>query len=69
MTYENGTIEQVEVLSNFESEDVGQKAIKELPEQMVAKNTYEVDAVSGASASSRAIKEAVKNAIEKAEKN
>lgn len=69
VTYENGTIEQVEVLSNFESEDVGQKAIKELPEQMVAKNTYEVDAVSGASASSRAIKEAVKNAIEKAEKN
>lgn len=69
VTYENGTIEQVEVLSNFESEDVGQKAIEELPEQMVAKNTYEVDAVSGASASSRAIKEAVKNAIEKAKKN
>lgn len=69
VTYENGTIEQVEVLSNFESEDVGQKAIEELPEQMVAKNTCEVDAVSGASASSRAIKEAVKNAIEKAEKN
>lgn len=69
VTYENGTIEQVEVLSNFESEDVGQKAIEELPDQMVAKNTYEVDAVSGASASSRAIKEAVKNAIEKAEKN
>lgn len=69
VTYENGTIEQIEVLSNFESEDVGQKAIEELPEQMVAKNTYEVDAVSGASASSRAIKEAVKNAIEKAEKH
>ena len=69
VTYENGTIEQVEVLSNFESEDVGQKAIEELPDQMVAKNTYEVDAVSGASASSRAIKEAVKNAIEKAEKS
>ena len=69
VTYEDGTIEQVEVLSNFESEDVGQKAIEELPDQMVAKNTYEVDAVSGASASSRAIKEAVKNAIEKAEKN
>lgn len=69
VTYENGTIEQVEVLSNFESEDVGQKAIEELPGQMVAKNTYEVDAVSGASASSRAIKEAVKNAIEKAQKH
>lgn len=69
VTYENGTIEQVEVLSNFESEDVGQKAIEKLPEQMVAKNTYEVDAISGASASSRAIKEAVKNAIEKAEKH
>lgn len=69
VTYRDGIIEQVEILSNSESEDVGQKAIEELPKQMVAKNTYNVDAISGASASSHAIKEAVKKAIEQANKN
>ncbi|KGO27510.1 hypothetical protein Q757_07790 [Oenococcus alcoholitolerans] len=37
-----------------------------MPKEMVEQNSYQVDAVSGASASSRAIKEAVKNALEKA---
>ena len=37
---------------------------------MVEKNTYDVDAISGASSSSRAMKEAVKQALDTAkEKN
>lgn len=64
--YENNKIEKVDILEQSESEDVGVKAVQKLPKEMVEQNSYQVDAVSGASASSRAIKEAVKNALEKA---
>jgi len=56
-------IKDVEVLKQSESEDYGLKAIKELPEEIVAKNSVDVDSISGASASSKAIKEAVANAL------
>jgi uncharacterized protein with FMN-binding domain len=55
------------VLEQSESEDVGLKAMAELPKQMVAKNTVDVDSVSGASVSSQALKAAVKDALKKAE--
>lgn len=63
VTYQDQRIEDVEVLEESESEDVGQQAMAELPKTMVAENTVDVDAVSGASASSRALKSAVKNAL------
>ncbi len=66
ITYRDHQLGDVEVLEQSESEDVGQRAMAELPKQMVADNTYDVDAISGASASSRALKSAVKNAIKKA---
>lgn len=53
------------MLQQSESEDYGQKALSELPAQMIAANTYQVDNISGASSSSRALKEAVKNALDK----
>uniref|UniRef100_UPI00403EFCB8 FAD-binding protein n=1 Tax=Lentilactobacillus hilgardii TaxID=1588 RepID=UPI00403EFCB8 len=56
----------VEVLKQSESEDVGLKAMADLPKEMVKKHTADVDGVSGASASSNALKAAVKNALEKA---
>lgn len=62
-------LQKVEVLQESESEDYGKRAIKALPKVMVDKNTYDVDAVSGASSSSRAMKEAVKNALDKAKKD
>ncbi|GAW98839.1 NAD(P)H-dependent oxidoreductase [Secundilactobacillus mixtipabuli] len=65
VTYSNGTLSEVEVLKESESEDVGQQAMAELPQTMVAANTYDVDGVSGASSSSRALKSAVKNALSK----
>lgn len=66
ITYRDNQLKDVEVLEESESEDVGQKAMTELPKQMVAANTVDVDAISGASSSSRALKSAVRNAEEKA---
>ncbi|MCH4009741.1 FAD-binding protein [Companilactobacillus sp.] len=59
-------IKNVEVLKESESEDYGLKAIKELPKEIVAKNSVDVDSISGASASSKAVKEAVSNALKQA---
>lgn len=57
-------IQNIEVLKQSESDDYGLKAVKELPKEIVQKNSVDVDTVSGASASSKAIKEAVANALE-----
>ncbi|MFL2028518.1 NAD(P)H-dependent oxidoreductase [Loigolactobacillus zhaoyuanensis] len=65
VTYTDDKIQAVEVVKQSESEDVGKAAVEQLPAAMVAANSYDVDAVSGASASSNAIKSAVKNAIAK----
>jgi len=56
-------IQSIEILKQSESDDYGLKAVKELPQEIVAKNSVDVDTVSGASASSKAIKEAVSNAL------
>lgn len=67
---DNQNLKNIEVLQESESEDYGKRAIKALPKIMVEKNTYDVDAISGASSSSRAMKEAVKQALDSAkEKN
>lgn len=63
VTYRDHKIQAVDVIQHHESEDVGLTAIKEIPQEIVAANSTNVDAVSGASASSRAIKEAVQDAL------
>ncbi len=65
ITYKDSKLQDVEIVKQSESAEVGGKAVTELPQEMVEKNTYDVDAVSGASVSSRAIKSAVKNAMGK----
>jgi len=55
----------VGIVEQSETGEVGGKAVAELPAKMVATNTYDVDAISGASVSSRAIKAAVKDALSK----
>lgn len=67
VTYKDHQIKNIEVLENHESEDVGLKALKIMPQEMVANNSIDVDAVSGASATSRALKSAVKDALNQAE--
>lgn len=69
VTYENQIIKQVEVLENHETEGIGAVAINQLPQKMVDQNSPEVDAVSGASTTTKALEEAVKAAISKAENN
>lgn len=66
VTLNDGKISAVEVLQQSESEDVGQKAMTELPKAMVRENTVDVDSLSGASTSSNALKAAVRDALAKA---
>ena len=66
VTYTDDKIQKVEIVENHESEDVAKKALKIVPAEIEKANSIEVDAVSGASATSRAIKEAVSEAIKKA---
>lgn len=63
VTRDGDKITNVEVVQDHESEDIGKKALKEVPKRIVSANSIDVDAVSGASATSRAIKEAVKDAL------
>lgn len=66
VTYKDNKIKKVDIVENHESEDFGKRALKIIPHEIEKENSTDVDAVSGASATSRAIKEAVKNAINKA---
>ncbi len=69
VTVDDMNLKNIEVLKQSESDDYGLKAIKSLPQEMVRNNSIDVDAVSGATASSRGLKEAVKNALSKVTKN
>ncbi|MCT6812570.1 MAG: FMN-binding protein, partial [Lactobacillus helsingborgensis] len=64
---EQKNLKNIEVLKQAESDDYGLKAIKALPAKMVQANTVDVDAVSGASSSSRGLKDAVNDALSKIE--
>lgn len=68
VTVINGDIKDIEVMQQSESKDVGGKAIPQLREEMLRGNTFEVDAVSGASATSKGFKNAVKDALDKSKK-
>ena len=60
-----GRISTIEVTACRDS--LARKVVKEIPRRMVRANSVEVDVVSGATISSRAIKRAVKVALEKAQ--
>ena len=63
VTVEDGSIRQVRILEHHETDGVGTLAIEALPEQIAAANSAEVDSVSGATITSRAICEAVRDAL------
>ncbi|MFD1418828.1 FAD-binding protein [Companilactobacillus keshanensis] len=65
VTMEDSDIKNVEILKQSESEDYGAKAVRMLPQEIIEANSTDVDAVSGASVSSAAIKEAVQDALKK----
>lgn len=63
VTLTKDTIYSVKVTEQQETEGIGDKAIAAVPGEIVAANSTQVDAVSGATVTSNAIIEAVKNAI------
>ena len=65
-TISSGKITNVEVKDNKETPEIAGTAITELPKKIVEKNSPNVDGVTGATITSDAIKEAVKNAIKTA---
>ena len=67
VTIEGGKITAVEVGENAETENIGSKAIAQLPAKIVEANGIEgVDGVSGASVTSKAIFTAVQDALAQA---
>ena len=69
VTVKDGKIAKVEVGENSETQGIGSKAIEQLPDAIVKANGTEgVDAVSGASVTSKAIFDAVNDCIDQAKK-
>lgn len=60
----DGKIAKVEVVEHEETEGIGTLAIEPVPAAIVAKNSTDVDGVSGATLTSNGIKEAVNKALE-----
>ena len=67
VTVKDGKVSEVKVGENSETQGIGSKAIEQLPAAIVeAGGTEGVDAVSGASVTSKAIFTAVDEALEQA---
>ena len=62
----DGKISDIQIGGNKETPDIGGKAIDELPAEMIKRQTYEVDAISGATITSDGIKDAVAKCLEQA---
>ena len=66
VTIKDGKISDVTVGDNSETQGIGSVACEQLPDAMVAANSYNVDGIAGATVTSDALKEAVKAALENA---
>ncbi|MBB1079036.1 FMN-binding protein [Limosilactobacillus sp. STM2_1] len=64
LTYKDNKIQDLKVIKHHESE-MGHWALDELPGRIIAANTVDIDGVTGASATSRAIKDATTDALNK----
>lgn len=62
----DGKISDIQIGDNNETPDLGGVAITKLPTEMLKKQTYEVDAISGATITSNGIKDAVARCLEQA---
>ncbi len=65
---EDGAIADVSIGENEETPDKGGVAIAQLPDEIVKAQSYDVDAVTGATVTSDGIKDAVARCLEKASK-
>lgn len=66
LTRENGRITDVKITGDKETDGVGTPAIEQLPEKILAANGPDVDAIAGATLTSKGIIYAVKNALDPA---
>lgn len=66
VTYAGGVISNVEVVSHNETPGIGSRAVDAIPGAIVRANSANIDVVSGATITSRAIIDAVKDALAKA---
>ena len=66
VTLSDSAITDVKVTDSKETENIGTAATEQLPEKIVAQQSYAVDGLSGATLSSNAVKNAVKDALESA---
>lgn len=65
VTLDGEKIDAVEILSHSETPGVSDRAIRLMPERIVEANSFEVDAVTGGTVTSNAIKAAVADALSK----
>lgn len=61
--FEQGTITEITVVESREDQAIGGAAIEELTDLVLMYNTTEIDAVSGATETSKGFLEAIENAI------
>jgi len=61
--FEQGTITDITVIESREDQAIGGAAIEELTDLVLMYNTTEIDAVSGATETSKGFLEAIENAI------
>ena len=66
VTADADTIYSIVVTEQNETQGIGSVACEQLPDAMVAANSYNVDGIAGATVTSDALKEAVKAALENA---
>ena len=66
VTVINGKISKIEILSHSETPGISDAAFAKVPDEIIAANSADVDAVGGATLTSRGIIAAVKDAISKA---
>lgn len=63
---QEGVVSSVDVLKQHEDAGIGGEALPKLKNEILKKNSYIVDAVSGATMTSNGLKSAVKEALDKA---
>ena len=69
ITYEDGKIKDVEIVEHKESEGIADPALEQIPEKIVEEQNINIDTISGATYTSKAIIDAVKAALESAGAN
>lgn len=63
VTTDGNKIKDIEIIEQNESEDIGKKALKVIPQEIIKANSTQVDVVTGATRTSHAIQDAVSKAL------